>query len=251
MQRLVLRLCTFAAAMCLTNASQANLIVNGNFENFIVGPNDIVFTGFVRFFSPPPNTDITGWTITGSTGGNPNNVDDVNTSLYPAFSGATDSLDMEGDVGASGVINQSFATTPGVTYNLSFAYANNPDNPGTGAMANVLVTGAGVLLSQDVSHNGSTFTNMNYLLFSQDFVANSALTTLQYSALTNTGFGIALDAVDIESLSSAVPDRLRLFCWLQVCCAFWGSSVAGQLPEPLRVLDVVSRGPSAPSPKDA
>jgi hypothetical protein len=45
--------------LLLTNASQANLIVNGNFENFIIGPNDEVFTGFVRFFSPPPNTDIT------------------------------------------------------------------------------------------------------------------------------------------------------------------------------------------------
>ena len=165
-----------------------------------------MFTGFVRFFSPPPNTDITGWTITGSSGGNPNNVDDTSTTLYPAFDGATYSLDMEGNIGAAGVINQSFATTPGVTYTLSFAYANNPDNPGTGAMANVLVTGAGTLLSQDVSHNGSTFTDMNYLLFSQDFVANSALTTLQFSALTDTGFGIALDAVDIESASSAVAE---------------------------------------------
>jgi hypothetical protein len=128
------------------------------------------------------------------------------TSLYPAFDGATFSLDMEGDLGASGVINQSFATTPGITYNLSFAYANNPDNPGTGATMNALVTGAGILMNQNVSHNGSTFANMNYLLFSQDFVANSALTTLQFSALTNTGFGIALDAVDVESVSSAVPE---------------------------------------------
>jgi hypothetical protein len=207
LQRLVLRLCTFAAAMCLlTNASQANLIVNGNFENFIVGPNDIVFPGFVRFFSPPPNTDIMDWTITGSSGGHLNNVDDVMTSHYPAFDGATFSLDMEGDVGTSGVINQSFATTPGVTYNLSFAYANNPDNPGFGASMNALVTGAGVLLNQDVSHDLSTFTNMNYLLFSQDFVANSALTTLQFSALSDSGFGIALDAVDVESVLGAVPE---------------------------------------------
>jgi len=206
-QRPVLGLATFATAMCLlAHASQANLIVNGNFENFIVGPNDVVFPGFVRFFSPPPNTDITSWTITGSSGGHPNNVDDVMTSLYPAFDGATFSLDMEGDLGASGVINQSFATTPGITYNLSFAYANNPDNPGTGATMNALVTGAGILMNQNVSHNGSTFANMNYLLFSQDFVANSALTTLQFSALTNTGFGIALDAVDVESVSSAVPE---------------------------------------------
>jgi hypothetical protein len=114
---------------------------------------------------------------------------------------------MEGDFNARGVISQSFTTTPGVTYSISFAYANNPDNGiGTMAMMNALVTGAGVLLSQDVTHSGSTAANMNYLLFSQDFVANSALTTLQFSALTNTGFGIALDAVDVESVSGAVPE---------------------------------------------
>jgi hypothetical protein len=194
--------------MCLlAGSSHANLILNGSFENFVIGPNDINFGGFVRFFSPPPNTDIADWTITGNNGGFANNVDDVNTSHYPAFAGATESLDMEGDFNARGVISQSFTTTPGVTYSISFAYANNPDNGiGTMAMMNALVTGAGVLLSQDVTHSGSTAANMNYLLFSQDFVANSALTTLQFSALTNTGFGIALDAVDVESVSGAVPE---------------------------------------------
>ena len=208
MLRMGLRFWVFALVISLLGSpSHANLIVNGSFENFIIGPNDVNFGGFVRFFSPPPNTDIAGWTITGSNGGHPNNVDHVNTSHYPAFSGATESLDMEDDFNARGVISQSFATAPGDTYNLAFAYANNPDNgPGTVAMMNALVTGAGVLLSQNVSHSGSTAANMNYLLFSQDFVANSAFTTLQFSALTNSGFGIALDAVSVETVVPGVPE---------------------------------------------
>src|ERR1700733_9150115 len=185
--------CLLAGTILLlpVSPSWANLIVNGSFESFVVAGTDTNFGTFVRYFSPPDNTDITGWTITGSSGANPNNVDPVHNPLYPAFSGMQ-SLDMEGAVGASGVISQSFATTSGKTYNLSFDYANNPDG-GSGAMMNALVSGTSALLNQNVSHTGSTGASMNYVLFSQNFVADSAKTTLQFSALTNSGFGIALD----------------------------------------------------------
>jgi len=62
---------------------------------------------------------------------------------------------------------------------------------------NVLVTGTGTLLNTNVSHNTSTFVNMDYKLFSQDFSADSATTTLQFSAVTNSGYGIAVDAVSV------------------------------------------------------
>jgi hypothetical protein len=73
-------------------------------------------------------------------------------------------------------------------------------------MANALVTGSSVLLNQDVSHNGATRSNMNYLIFSQNFMADSSITTLQFSSLTNSGFGIALDAVDVESTIAVVRE---------------------------------------------
>jgi hypothetical protein len=198
-----------AALLLLSvHPSLANSIVNRDFENFVVGPNDVDFGTFLRLFSPPPNTDITGWTISGSSGGNPNNVDLVHSSLYPAFEG-TQSLDMEGDVGSSGVIFQSFATTPGDEYDLSFEYGNNPF--GVGATMNVLVMGGGTLLRQNVTHNTSTIENMDYGLFSQTFTANSATTTLQFSALTNSGFGIALDAVSVNIVPE--PSTLALLGW--------------------------------------
>jgi len=186
--------------------ARADLIVNGSFDSFVVtgAPLDADFGGFIRYFGPPnnpTNTEITGWTISGQNGSIPNNVDLVHTSFYPSFTGApgSNSLDMEGAIGASGVISQSFATTPGETYTLSFEYANNPQpGPGSSGTMNVLVTGTGTLLTQNVTHTGSLFTNMNYTLFSQNFVANSATTKLQFEALTNSGFGIALDAVSVN-----------------------------------------------------
>jgi hypothetical protein len=65
-----IRTCFLAAAMLLlaVSPSWANLITNGSFETFVIAGTDVDFGGFVRF-SPPPNTDITDWTITGSSGG--------------------------------------------------------------------------------------------------------------------------------------------------------------------------------------
>jgi hypothetical protein len=198
-------LLSVAMLLLAVSPGRADLIENGGFENFIIAGTDQNFGGFVRYFSPPANTDIAGWTISGTSGGNPNSVDLVNNTGYPPFEGKQ-SLDMEGAVGASGVIFQSFATTPGDVYDLTFEYANNPF--GAGGTMNVLVTGTGTLLNQDVSHNGSTGFNMNYKLFSADFTADSAKTTLQFAATTNSGFGVELDAVSVNSAGppAGVPE---------------------------------------------
>jgi hypothetical protein len=214
--RTVVKICLLSIAILLLAVSpgRADQIVNGSFENFVVGPHDVDFGTFLRLFSPPPNTDITGWTISGSSGGNPNSVDLVHSSLYPAFAG-TQSLDMEGAVGASGVIFQSFATTPGDVYDLAFEYANNPF--GRGATMNVLVTGAGTLLNQNVSHN-SSIVSMDYKLFSQDFTADSGTTTLTFSAITNSGFGIALDAVSVVPAAAPTPEPSTFIMFVLGLC---------------------------------
>jgi len=202
-----------AFALAPVNA-RADLIVNGSFDSFVVtdGSLDANFGGFIRYFGPPTNTtntEITAWTISGTPRDSaPNNVYLVHTTFYPSFTGAawSNSLDMEGAVGASGVISQSFATTPGDTYTLSFEYANNPQpGPASSATMNVLVTGSTTLVNQNVTHTGSLFTNMNYTLYSGNFVANSQTTKLQFEALTNSGFGIALDAVSVNLAGTPPP----------------------------------------------
>jgi len=49
---------------------------------------------------------------------------------------------------------------------------------------------------------------MNYKLFSADFIADSAKTTLQFAATTNSGFGVELDAVSVNSAGppAGVPE---------------------------------------------
>jgi choice-of-anchor C domain-containing protein len=181
-----------------------NLIVNGGFENYTITglPKDQldIGGGFARFFGPPnttSNTDITGWTIAGTTGGFANAVDVVFSNYYPSFAG-TDSLDMSGQTPSAGVISQSFATVPGRTYNLSFEYSNNADDSvsATHSMA-VSVTGNAALLNTTVTHSGATRANMNYILYSSNFVADSTSATLQFTSNTSTGYGIALDNVSV------------------------------------------------------
>jgi Protein of unknown function (DUF642)/PEP-CTERM motif len=208
-----MRASLLSAAMLLLVVipGRADLILNGSFDSFTIAGSDANFGGWIRYFSPPANTDITDWTISGTpSDGAPNNVDLVHTFTYPSFTGAagSQSLDMEGAIGASGVIFQSFATTPGDVYTLSFEYANNPmPGPSSSGSMNVLVTGSSTLLNQDVTHTGSTFLDMNYQLFSQDFTADSTTTTLQFEALTKSGFGIALDAVSVNPKGvAAVPE---------------------------------------------
>ena len=202
-------LLTAAMLLLAVSPGRADLIVNGSFDSFIIAGGDANAGGFIRYFSPPANTDITGWTISGTASdGAPNNVDLVHTFFYSSFTGSvgSNSLDMEGAVGASGVISQSFATAPGDIYTLSFEYANNPE-PGSGSSGsmNVLVTGSTSLLNQKVTHSGSTFADMNYQFFSKDFTADSTTTTLQFEALTKTGFGIALDAVSVNHAAAPPP----------------------------------------------
>lgn len=208
----ILVLLAIAVALAPVNA-RADLIVNGSFGTFVQsgGTLDADFGGWIRYFGPPTNTtntEITGWTISGQNGVIPNNVDLVHNFTYPSFTNTagSNSLDMEGAVGASGVIFQSFATTPGDTYTLSFEYANNPmPGPTSSGTMNVLVTGTGTVLNQNVTHTGSLFTNMNYNLFSQNFVADSTTTKLQFEALTHSGFGIALDAVSVNLAGTPPP----------------------------------------------
>ena len=198
-----------------SSGSQAdvNLIQNGGFE-------DPSIATFYQNYGTQTNTPYSGtafdafWTVTS------NNVDIVSGPNAPsggvaAYQG-TQFLDLVG-YGSTGGISQTFSTVIGQTYNLSFAYGNNPWSTNSAPpSALVDITSSGDVLSTIVAHDGSTASNINWTLYSGTFVAGSTITTLSFDTKVggNNG-GILLDAVSV----SAVPE---LSTWVMMLMGFAG-----------------------------
>ena len=185
-----------AAVLVLPHQAHANQLTNGDFENPNLGTFGFQFD----------TTVIPGWTVI-------NTVDLTTTGCcFPAFSGHQ-AVDLVGTLSTGG-LTQTFATIPGQTYDLTFAYSHNytasffPGGPFiTSASASVSVVDN---LNNSLLSNTVTHTNANplpdYALFSQTFVADTALTTLTINNLTG-GFngGIYLDDVSVDPLVASVP----------------------------------------------
>jgi hypothetical protein len=145
--------------------AQANLLVNGSFEApvFVDNPGHFVhLTG----------TDLTGWSTFSTFAGTV-----LFNSLYDPVSEGNQAVQIEvpGDS-----ISQSFATTIGASYELSFdlsAYSGY-GGPGLGSApcpcASILDVSVGPASASFASSSAG------YLTFTLDFVANAATTTLTF-----------------------------------------------------------------------
>lgn len=199
----------FAALAISASGARSDVLVNGGFEFPSINTFYENYGAFTN--NPYAGPSFQGWSIP------TNNVDIVNPMIgwgASAFQGSQ-ILDLVG-YGSTGAVSQTFTTTPGQQYRLSFAYS---DNPGSGfdaqsaAQAAVLVLGAGSLLSTTIAHDNAVGGNLNWSLYSGTFVANSETTTLNFNTLfgQNNG-GILLDAVAV----TAVPEP-----------ATWGMMILG------------------------
>jgi choice-of-anchor C domain-containing protein len=197
----------FVLASLWGSPAGANFIINPSFE-----APDAPAGSFVGIAAG--GNALTGWTVISGS------VDTVDDGLFRAYQGLQ-SLDLDGN--GAGAIEQSFATVIGATYSLSFAYANNPSAGATLARtANASIFGASptvALLSQGISHSGSTAAAMNYLVFQQTFVADSATSRLRFTSTDESysPVGIVLDAVSVV----AVPEPSSI--------ALMGIGLAGAL----------------------
>ena len=163
-------------------AEPVELIVNGGFEVPDVTP--------YRYHRVTASAgELTGWDVVSG------NVDLVDQSFVTGLphEGAQ-WLDLTGDV--AGMIEQTFATEAGLSYTLSFQYANNTGALGT-VEARVTVTGDDPLLRAIISHSDSTREDMDYQLFSDTFIADSSSATLRFESFSGGGSGIALDSVSV------------------------------------------------------
>lgn len=163
------------AALAFTDPS------NGSFESgtFVDGG-----AGFQALNAG--DTSLTGWTIT--TG----SIDWIG-SYWPAVDGSK-SIDMSGN--AAGAISQTFATTIGNTYTVTFALSGNPAGGPTVKTLTVGATGAASAnLTFDTVAAGSTLTDMKWSTRTYTFLATTASTTLTFTSTTAGVYGPALDKV--------------------------------------------------------
>lgn len=165
------------ASPLIASAATPNLLVNGSFEDNAIANG-----------SWNNRSSLSGWTA-GNLG-----VELRNNVSGSALDGKNF---VELDTTGNSWISQSFATVAGQTYQLSFAYAQRPDQ--RGAASNGITWSAGnigpTLVGQDASTAWTTVQTQ--------FVATGSSTTLKFAAAGNSdSFGTSLDKVSV----SAVPE---------------------------------------------
>ncbi|MGE0273181.1 MAG: choice-of-anchor C family protein [Alphaproteobacteria bacterium] len=155
----------------------AGTLVNGSFEQ---GPGQNAFFG--------GSTAITGWTVTG------HSIDYLST-VWLAADGAY-SLDMSGfDAGG---IQQTFATTAGVSYTVTFQIGSYGQGVPAGTIRTMEVSAAGTTAQYTSNTTGHTSTNMGWTPQTFAFTATGAQTTLSFRSLDAGVAGPALDDVRLS-----------------------------------------------------
>jgi choice-of-anchor C domain-containing protein len=145
-----------------------NPIVNGSFE--LPANDGVNYTDY-----NPGATNIPGWTVTG-----PGAVDLSGPFLGAAEDG-TQYFDPTGNLsGMGGGITQTFPTTTGVNYKLTF-YTGYYSNPG---LVSLGVTVGGVSNAFTVVSGGGSG-SLNWTPQAIDFTATSNLTTVTFATLTS------------------------------------------------------------------
>ena len=179
----------FLAAIALAAPTLAFTgLANGSFE---AGAHSDNGSGFQQLNAP--NASITGWTVDAGS------VDWIGT-YWPAQEGSK-SIDMSGV--EAGTLSQTFATTIGNTYDVSFQLSGNPEGDPAVKTLEVSATGGTVgLYSYDVTAND--LTHMNWRPETYSFLATSASTTLSFVSTTAGAFGPAIDNVVV---TEDVPEK--------------------------------------------
>ncbi|NYI04650.1 choice-of-anchor C family protein [Allostreptomyces psammosilenae] len=134
------------------------------------------------------------WTVTSGA------VDLIGEGFWQAAEG-DQSVDLNATV--PGAVAQTFTTTPGATYTVTYALAANAAGGPTLKTGRVLVDGQ---VFQDFSFDitGKTYTDMGYVNRQFTFVATSGTTTLTFASTTaGSAYGPVIDDVRVTSCSSS------------------------------------------------
>ena len=197
----------FSAVGLVGTGAHANLLLNGGFEIGTAPPNG-------QFSTPlsGDSTTISNWIVGGPAGAS---VDYISGYWQP--NSGSRSIDLSGSTdGAGGFkwgsLSQTFATTLGQQYKVSFWLSGNPDGPPPTKAIDVSVGSTLFQTTFALAAHPTTRADMGWVLTTFLFVANAASQTITFSAnavANNTFYGPAIDDVDISAVP--LPPALLLF----------------------------------------
>lgn len=164
-------------------------LTNGGFED-VNGTYVDGGAGFQQLDAP--NASIDGWTVDAGS------VDWIGT-YWPAPKGAM-SIDMSG--AGAGTLSQTFDTTIGNTYTVSFLLSGNPVGEPAIKTLDVSATG-GTVANYSHDTTGTDLTSMVWTPETYTFLATTANTTLSFISTTATAWGPAIDNV---AVTESVPE---------------------------------------------
>jgi choice-of-anchor C domain-containing protein len=166
------------------------LLVNGSFERGPELPNPDA-KGYKELEAG--SRELTGWVVTRA------QIDWI--SAYWDHAHGNRSIDLHGSPGVGG-IKQTFATTKGQKYRLTFYLAGNPYAETRHIAKSVMVRVAGEEAKFTFDASNRAMKDMGWQLQTMDFVAEGAETTLEfYSPMTECQVaGPALDDVSVVAV---------------------------------------------------
>ena len=154
---------------------------NGSFEQGVSNTG----SGFTLYGGD--STSLPGWTVTG------NSVDYLN--YYWVASNGSKSLDLDGSLGESGGVTQTFDTIAGKSYQVNFDLAGNPGGEPT--VKTLAVTAPNFSQNYSFDVTGHSFSSMGWTTKSFIFTASGSSSTLGFTSTTGSGYGPALDNVTV------------------------------------------------------
>lgn len=202
-----------ATVMVALPCAMAAPFTNGSLTP--ANPAAVSTPGYLLSDSGLDTTTLLGWTI--------NSVDLVASTYWQAPPSAIYSVDLNGL--ASGMMYQTFDTTAGHQYTVSFYYAGNPDMPTNlsplrqaatyvvdgSATSSTYVTSTGTQVpiptpppaNLDISVVGTTKANMHWASQSYTFIALSASSTLFFRGNLSQSQGIVIGNVSVTDNGQA------------------------------------------------
>ncbi len=186
-------------AVALAPTASANIVLNGGFEAPVVTPNtfDEVNAG---------ESDLAPWVVTKTA------VDVVHQGFLGPAAEGLQYLDLDGTPGPGGIY-QDLATIPGVTYFLTFDYANHPQSNLAPYEATVDVLDGSC---ESFGRAGDAYPHSRPPLelwigrrLQRSFVAGGEITRLTFDS---TAIGDDYGGILLDNISVAIPEASSVLC---------------------------------------